>query len=312
MGFILGKSSELVEKSRIIGWEKAIEEIYGNDLEKKEWIKSIHRGIGVLLTSVNENSKVLDAGCGWGTISFFLSKICKEVYCLDSNPDSINFIKTRAEQENVKNIYPVVGNVINLPFKKEKFDLVVLNGVLEYLPFEDKNADPLISQLRGLKKIREILKQNGEMYIGIENRFGFQYLLGRKDEHTGIRFITILPRKIANFYHNFLKKENYKPYTHSYLGMKNILHKAGFKVENIFFPIVNYRYPYRIFNLDDTYSYSFVFKFLNREMDSKLTLKRKVFKIISNLIILLRIYKLSFVRYFLPSSFIIIAKKNNL
>ena len=56
-------------------------------------------------------------------------------------------------------------------------------------------------QLNGLKELHRVLKDDGSIYIAIENRIGLQYLAGYPDDHVNIRFVSFLPRWLCRFFH---------------------------------------------------------------------------------------------------------------
>ena len=86
------------------------------------------------LFPLSEKSAVLDFGCGLGGISLALAQRCGKVVSMDCSLKRLKFLHMRATQESIENIFPVCGgDTLKLPFANEYFDLVVLNGVLEWL-----------------------------------------------------------------------------------------------------------------------------------------------------------------------------------
>jgi SAM-dependent methyltransferase len=148
----------------------------------------------------------------------------------------------RRKQDHVENIQSVCANAVELPFAENTFDLVILNGVLEWTGLADPNENPLVLHKKIIKKIHHILKPGGKLYIGIENRFGIDCLMGVKDPHSGLRFVTVLPRWLADIYSKSKRGHRYSEITHSYWGMKKLLRTSGFKRTEFFIPLPNYRY----------------------------------------------------------------------
>ena len=58
--------------------------------------------------------------------------------------------------ENVKKIKKVHGMAQKIPFKDNYFDMVILNGVLEWVGAQTKTGDPLQIQKNCLKEIKRI------------------------------------------------------------------------------------------------------------------------------------------------------------
>jgi hypothetical protein len=86
-----------------------------------------------------------------------------------------------------------------------------------------------------------VLLPGGCLYVGIENRFGGNYLLGAPDEHTGLRYVNVLPRGVANRYSRWMQKKEFTAFTHSYLGLRRMLRQAGFSSIEFWAPIPSYR-----------------------------------------------------------------------
>ncbi|MEM2073782.1 MAG: class I SAM-dependent methyltransferase, partial [Nitrososphaeria archaeon] len=142
------------------------------------YIFSPQRISWLFMTSLRQRRRVLDFGCGWGTLLIPLAKIFDKVIGIDICRERLEFASIRAKEEGIQNIIFVQsGTNLSLPFENNAFDLVILNGVLEWIP-ESFSENPREVQKIFLKEIRRILSPNGELYIGIENRFAYTYLLG--------------------------------------------------------------------------------------------------------------------------------------
>ena len=73
------------------------------------------------------NIKVLDVGCGGGRHSIQLAKMGFEVYGIDFSEYAIRVAKENAQKENViENIYFRVGNVLELSFEENFFDIIII------------------------------------------------------------------------------------------------------------------------------------------------------------------------------------------
>jgi ubiquinone/menaquinone biosynthesis C-methylase UbiE len=226
----------LIEIAKEQGWRTSLSE---TDKEKADWI----RGTGRFTISVlaSPKGRVLDAGCGWGGLSFWLAKEFTEVYALDSQLDGLQFIDIRSAEDGVENIFPVQGNLLSLPFSDRFFDLVLLNGVLEWVgTFSEKHSAPRLQEM-ALREMARVLHPQGVLYIAIENRFGLQYFMGYREEHTGLRYISLLPRRLAKAYHKYRRGEEFRALTHSRRGLTKMLRKSGFSNSKWFFVFPSYR-----------------------------------------------------------------------
>lgn len=206
----------------------------------------------------------LDIGSGLGNISENLSRLFDHVYSVEAVKERIEFQRRRFRESNRSNIHISRVNVLNLPFKDKSFDFIVCNGVLEWIGMMNTKLSPRLSQINFLTELKRVLKDNGIIYIGIENRFGLPFLLGEVD-HSGLKYTSIMPRFIANYVvkkhgnsggiygdTQIKKKEErgYFTYTYTSLGYKSLFREVGFRT-NTFWTFPSYNQPYFNGNLDD-------------------------------------------------------------
>jgi len=211
-------------------------------------ISPLFRGDIHTVLPISQDSIVLDAGSMWGGITLPLAQFCHTIYAVDQTWESLKYLEVRAKQESLNNIIPVESSIDKLPFKSAKFDLVILNGVLEWLATEEdvvlerdwnnastkvlsniKGVNPELMQLAGLKELNRVLKDDGSIYIAIENRIGLQYLAGYPDDHVNIRFVSFLPRFLADFVTRKIKNHAYRTYLYTPNKLKKLVERAGFK-----------------------------------------------------------------------------------
>ena len=76
----------------------------------------------------------------------------------------------------------VRGNASQLPFPDDFFDLVVCNGVLEWIGVINDTVEPREAQIAFLQEVKRVLSRRGCLYVGIENRFGLPFFLGALDD----------------------------------------------------------------------------------------------------------------------------------
>jgi hypothetical protein len=64
--------------------------------------------------------------------------------------------------------------------------------------------------------------------VAIENRYALESLVGLRDTHTGLRWVTAMPRALANFVSRVRKQEPYRTYLYSRGGYERLFRRAGF------------------------------------------------------------------------------------
>ena len=229
-----------------------------NFKDKRDYdiVSDERRGDWKYLLPLSKNSVVLDFGCGWGAISLALSRVCGKVIAMDANWERIKFLSLVKKQQKIDNIFPVHGGrEIDIPFQDGYFDLVSMVGVLEWLAWK-KNGNPQKIQLDFLKRISRLIKKGGHLYIGIENRFGFNYILGGRD-HNRLRFVSLMPRSIASFLSKKITGEPYTTYQYSIFGYKKLLMEAGFSKVEFFLPLPQYRAPFYYIPFNNTNAFNY-------------------------------------------------------
>jgi ubiquinone/menaquinone biosynthesis C-methylase UbiE len=105
----------------------------------------------------NFNGKILDVPVGTGilTIEKYKQLNNTEITCMDYSNDMLEIAKERFENNNLKNIKCKQGDVGNIPFENETFDIVLsMNG---FHAFPDKE--------KAFTEVNRVLENNG-IFIG--------------------------------------------------------------------------------------------------------------------------------------------------
>src|SRR5207302_5493941 len=102
-------------------------------------------------------ARILDAGCGTGTLTLALLRTLKmpvKLTALDLSASSMATAKKYVTRNNPRDqsVRFTQGNVLALPFADESFDLIVTSGVLEYVPLDE-----------GLSEIARVISSGGHL-----------------------------------------------------------------------------------------------------------------------------------------------------
>ena len=186
---------------------------------KERWVSYWYQISEVL----NQSPKtVLEIGVGNKTVSDYLKKVGISVTTCDFD----NSLGS-----------DVVADIVNLPFKQNKFDVVLCAQVLEHLPFKNFT--------KALREIYRVCKKGAVISLP---HFSITNL------YFGIKLIPFTPKKEMSLKidlpikHQFLGEHFWEigKRNYSLSKVKNKIKKVGFKIEKSFYPIENPRHHFFI------------------------------------------------------------------
>ena len=132
--------------------------------------------------NISPAAKVLEVGSGCGSITRLLGERAGAVLALEGSPRRA--LITRERTRDLQTVKVLCASFQDVVFR-EKFDLVVCNGVLEYAPLFVTHDEPhrhMIEQLSAL------VSPGGSLIVAIENQLGLRYFSSGKEEHTSVMF----------------------------------------------------------------------------------------------------------------------------
>ena len=257
------EASRFVEEAKQLGWRQAVANRFRDDPEMLISLLDWQRVSWLPLLGLPHDSVALDIGCGYGAITHALAANVGQVYSVEAVPERVEFSRIRFEQDSVSNVQLVQASAMNLPFPDESFDLIVVNGVLEWVGEWERNGSPRSVQGNFLRRVHRMLKENGKLVIGIENRFGQGLFRGGMD-HSGIAYTSLMPRWLASLYlrhnrkphHRMVLNANreYRTYTYSKRGYRKLLAESGFSASDFYWADPGYNQPYSLVPLTGTFA----------------------------------------------------------
>jgi SAM-dependent methyltransferase len=234
---------EVNQRTRAGNWKNALLESAEPSVQHAStMILNVDRANWHYLLELPPESRVLDLGAGTGTTSHALATHYREIVALEPVLERVQFMQQRFSQENLSNVQVVRSSLWTLPFAPQSFDLVAMNGVLEWVA-EGIAGDPEELQERALRNAFRLLRPGGYLYVGIENRFSPGYFVGYNDPHAGIPFVTVLPRRLAHWYARRRGLSGYRNYLYSSRGYRKLLSRAGFTRLEFYLAIPSYNHP---------------------------------------------------------------------
>ncbi|HXE43716.1 MAG TPA: class I SAM-dependent methyltransferase [Conexibacter sp.] len=167
----------------------------------------------------------LDIGCGFGTFATAVARSAGHVFATDRSPVRVALTAARARAEGLENLTAFETNGVRLPVGDAVCDLVTIIGVLEWAGVG--SGDAPAAQRAMLAEVERVLKPGGVLLLGIENRYGGHYFLGAREDHTDLRFSSLLPRRLADIQSRRMRGVPFETPTHSRAALKRLLRDAG-------------------------------------------------------------------------------------
>ncbi|MFX1450695.1 MAG: class I SAM-dependent methyltransferase [Promethearchaeota archaeon] len=152
-------------------------ELYINDIRFRDFFKEI--------INLKGYEKILDVGCGIGTIPRLIYKIYKnmvQVFGIDIDPNIIKW--GQKYWGKPENIHLLQGDVYTLNFPKNEFNIITSFGLLEWLENPMRALDEMIRvKIEGGKFITLIIEKSKFKKLPIDKKdayFYTEYLKGVK------------------------------------------------------------------------------------------------------------------------------------
>jgi SAM-dependent methyltransferase len=219
----------LAEMEKECPWRTALNTLDLPTLSaKRHWMTDLGKALFYASLPTAGRQRALDVGAGSGVIAEGLSAHFERVVALEHDAGWSEFMRRRFAQDGLPNIEVVHGSATPLPFDAGTFDLLAVNGVLEWIPDGSILDTPRAAQLRFLHDARRVLRPGGAIGIAIENRICLWNLRGASP-HAEPPYAAILPRRIANWYTRRVRGRDYRNWIYTYWGYKRLLHAAGFR-----------------------------------------------------------------------------------
>lgn len=169
---------------------------------------------------------VLEIGAGCGAISRFLGECGGNILSLEGSPRRAQIAASRTR--DLTNV-TVLAERFDDFHTDEKFDAITLIGVLEYASMFSSDNDPAAGMLR---KVFNLLKPEGKLFIAIENQLGLKYFAGAPEDHLGIAMYGIEGRYLRG-----------QPKTFGRKALETLIEQAGFKKAEFLAPCPDYKIP---------------------------------------------------------------------
>ena len=224
-------------------WREGLREHFADRPWLRDIITDPRRAAAILQVPLAPGSRVLDVGSGWGQLAVPLAQRGHEVVCLDQTPSRLLLLQAIARQEGVAP-HLVHGDIETLPLAGGAFDLIVLNGVLEWtVRGRAAEAAPAAHQAAVLRRCAGLLRPGGCIFLAIENALGLKYLMGSRDDHCGLPWVTLAGDDDAERRWRQAGVGLQRARTHDLAGYRTIFADAGLGEELAWACFPDYKLP---------------------------------------------------------------------
>jgi len=142
-----------------------------------------------------KNKKILDVGCGTGTLLYYLMKSgYTNVWGIDNSPKMVEIANKKIPNRIIK------GDMLNLPFSSESFDTVISIVSLHHLGNLNKVKKAIFEMAR-------VLKKSGNLIIWEHNQYNlyWYFLMKKVPQDTGEEKLVPLKIIVNEFKKNKVK-----------------------------------------------------------------------------------------------------------
>jgi len=247
----------LIALAEIDHWRSAARTVFEqSNPELYNYVADLNRASWIPILPIGPHSTVLDVNSGLGAVTHALALNYHHVVSVEPVAEMARFAKLRLDQEGLKNVELVHTTLGVLPFSKGTFDLIVLNGVLEWVRQWRSSRTSRQAQIEALKNLRRLLKPHGVLVLGSENRIAHTRFLHRTDHaprqftNPMVRWLPSLHRRLKRpgFYRSLMDPtKGHRPYTHTPHGYLKLLRQAGFPLVDLWWPPNGYNSPHTLF-----------------------------------------------------------------
>jgi SAM-dependent methyltransferase len=121
-----------------------------------------------------DDKLILEAGCGTGRLCCLLARDLPDsiITGIDITQESLDIANKIKQHLKAENVEFKKGDIFNLDYPDDHFDVVFNNGVIEHFPLDKPN-----SYNDALREMIRVLKPGGKIIVDVPNWFCFAHTL---------------------------------------------------------------------------------------------------------------------------------------
>ena len=250
---------KLITESRRVGWRAALGDAAASAPFFGERLGNLRLANWHMLLARSPSGAALDVGCGFGTLPLGLADHFRTTIGAEMLPERLRYATLRARQEPWPNAHFVRSHGARLPLADASFDLVTMNGVLEWAALYS-DGEPRSLQIAMLREMRRVAREDGVVAVAIENRYALESLLALSDTHTGLTFVTAMPRGAADLVSRLRRREPYRVFLYSHGEYKQLFRAAGFEDVTLLDLVSSYNDYDFVVRPDDALTYRYLWE----------------------------------------------------
>jgi len=174
--------SQLIKEKHEVRFDKWSKKYDKSILQRVVFNLSHDMFFSEMIPFLKKDAKILDVGCGTGKLAFRLSNITKgvEIHGVDLSKDMIKKAKAKLGGEPIEF---KVGDVENLPYETNTFDIITCSHSFHHYP----------NQKKAISEMHRVLKDDGKLMI----------IDGSRDKLLGKVIFGVVEIVEGNVYHIF-------------------------------------------------------------------------------------------------------------